>query len=88
MTEAEKLFRDARAAERDRVLLGATIVCSEGSQPDRVRDLSSTGAHVISGRALPSEVDAIFQRGELFPAARIIWASDTEAGLEFYRELK
>lgn len=78
--------RGARAAARDRVLLGATLVSPAGSHRVRVRDFSPTGCHVVADDALPSGVDALFQRADLFVAARIVWSDGKEAGLRFYRE--
>jgi hypothetical protein len=79
-------LRGSRAAERDHVLLSATLVIRDGSHPVRVRDLSRIGAHVVAEEALPSGVDAIFKRGGTFAAARIVWSKGKEAGLEFYHE--
>ena len=80
--------RGARAADRDRVLLGATIVSPSGSHKVRVRDFSPSGCQVVSDEALPCGVDAIFQRAGLFAAARIVWSEGKEAGLKFYREVE
>jgi hypothetical protein len=33
-------------------------------------------------------VDALFNRGDLFAAARIVWSEGKEAGLQFYREVE
>ena len=88
MNVMTKPVRGARAAERDRVLLGATIVSPAGSHRVRVRDFSATGCQVVSDQALPSGVDALFSRGDLFAAARIVWSEGKEAGLQFYREVE
>ena len=88
MNAMTKPVRGARAAERDRVLLGATIVSPAGSHRVRVRDFSATGCQVVSDQALPSGVDAIFQRAGVFAAARIVWSEGKEAGLQFYREVE
>ena len=88
MNATTKPARGARAADRDRVLLGATIVSPAGSHRVRVRDFSATGCQVVSDQALPSGVDAMFQRADLFVAARIVWSEGKEAGLQFYREVE
>jgi len=80
--------RGERAAARDRVLLGATLVVPGGSQKVRVRDFSRSGCQVIAEQALPRDVDAIFHRGDVFAAARIVWSDGKEAGLKFYREVE
>lgn len=78
--------RGSRAAQRDHVLLSATLVIRDGSHPVRVRDLSRDGAHIVADEALPSGVDAIFRREGTFTAARIVWSKGKEAGLRFYRQ--
>ena len=88
MNAMTKPVRGARAAERDRVLLGATIDSPAGSHRVRVRDFSATGCQVVSDQALPSGVDALFSRGDLFAAARIVWSEGKEAGLLFDREVE
>ena len=87
MSEMQKIERQPRAAERERVLLVATVVSPQGSHHVRVRDLSKTGAQVVAEEPLPSGVDAIFQHKGVFAAARIVWSRQKEAGLQFYREL-
>lgn len=76
-----------RAAGRNRVLWAATVLTPEGVCRVRVRDLSSTGAQVLAERALPAGCDAIFQHGEVFVAAKVAWSNETEAGIQFYRDL-
>ena len=88
MNAMTKPARGARAADRDRVLLGATIVSPSGSHNVRVRDFSPSGCQVVSDETLPCGVDAIFQRAGLFAAARIVWSEGKEAGLKFYREVE
>ena len=88
MNAMTKPVRGARTAARDRVLLGATLVSPAGSHRVRVRDFSPTGCQVVADAALPSGVDAMFQRADLFVAARIVWSEGKEAGLQFYREVE
>ena len=79
--------RDLRRSKRRRVLIRATIITVDGAQSARVRDLATTGAGIVSDRALDPGSDVIFKRGNLLVAARVVWASGNEAGLEFYRPL-
>jgi hypothetical protein len=88
MNAMTKPVRGERAAARDRVLLGATLVSHAGSHRVRVRDFSPTGCQIVADEPLPSGVDAIFQRAGLFAAARIVWSEGKEAGLQFYREVE
>lgn len=88
MNAMTKPDRGARAAARDRVLLGATVVSPKGSHKVRVRDFSASGCQVVSDEALPCDVDAIFHRAGTFAAARIVWSDGNEAGLKFYREVE
>ena len=88
MNAMTKPVRGERAAARDRVLLGATLLSPTGSHRVRVRDFSSTGCQIVADETLPSGVDAMFQRADLFVAARIVWSDGKEAGLKFYREVE
>ena len=63
----------------------ATIITVEGAQSARVRDLTDAGAGIVSDSPVVEGTDVIFNRGNLLVAARVVWASGTEAGLEFYR---
>lgn len=84
---AAKMGRKVRAARRSRVLMRAVIFTPDGALNVRIRDFSSTGAHIIAERAVPPDCDAIFKKGPLFVAARVVWSRRQEAGLTFYREL-
>jgi len=77
---------DLRRANRRRVLMRATLVAADGVQSARVRDLTSSGAGIVCD--CPPEIgsDVILKRGDLFVAARVVWAEGNSAGLEFYRE--
>lgn len=73
---------------RQRVLFVATLFTPDGAQRIRVRDLSTGGARIFAQEPLSGEYDAIFKRGGIFAAARVVWTSGTEAGLSFYRPLE
>jgi hypothetical protein len=77
----------SRKVDRRHVLLNATIISSDGSKAARVRDLSRSGVRVLCDLPLAVDCDVIFKRGVVFVAARIAWADETSAGLEFYRHL-
>lgn len=65
----------------------ATIITVDGAQSARVRDLTDTGAGIVSDSPLDEGTDIIFNRSNLLVAARVVWARGTEAGLEFYRPI-
>ena len=77
---------DLRRSSRKRVLMRATLVTAEGVQSARVRDLTSCGAGIVCERPPEKGTDVILKRGDLFVAARVVWADANSAGLEFYRE--
>ena len=64
----------------------ATLVTAEGVQSARVRDLTSGGAGIVCDCPPEAGSDVILKRGDLFVAARVVWADENSAGLEFYRE--
>ena len=76
--------RDLRQSKRRRVLMRATIITVDGAQSARVRDLTDTGAGIVSNSPLTEGTDVIFNRSNLLVAARVVWANGIEAGLEFY----
>ena len=67
--------------------MAATLFTPEGVQKVRVRDLSPCGAKLVADRPIDGATDAIFKRGRLFAAARIVWTNGCETGLRFYRPL-
>jgi hypothetical protein len=77
----------SRSSNRTRVLMGGMLFTPEGVQRVRIRDVSPTGAQVSGEDAIPHTCDAIFKRGSVFVAARVIRSRQTEAGLQFYRKL-
>ena len=78
---------EMRDAARKRVLMRATIISAAGAQAADVKDLTSSGARIRCDRRLEEGWDVIFNRGEVFVAARVAWASRDGAGLQFYREI-
>jgi hypothetical protein len=87
MATAVHDFAVARKSDRKRVLLRATLFTPDGAHSVRIRDISSTGAHVFGEVAVPSGCDIIFKRDPIFVAGRISWSTDKGIGVEFYREL-
>lgn len=75
------------AGPRQRVIMAATLFTPDGVQRVRIRDLSPSGAKLVSELPLSGATDAIFKRGSLFAAARIVWTNGCETGLKFYRPL-
>jgi hypothetical protein len=80
-------IRDLRRSDRKRVLMRATVIAMDGVQEVRVKDLTADGAGVCTTAPLERGADVILKRGDLFIAARVVWADGTTAGLEFYRPL-
>jgi PilZ domain len=78
---------EERAVERTRVLLTGTLMTPEGAVQVRVRDISPAGAQIWTERPVRAGCDAVYKRGCLFAAARIVWSEDRHAGLSFYREV-
>ncbi|HEY1215298.1 MAG TPA: PilZ domain-containing protein [Bryobacteraceae bacterium] len=77
----------ARLPHRTRVLMTAILFTPSGAQKVRIQDLSARGAKVLTDGHIVDGCDALFKRGVLFAAARIVWSRDGKAGLSFYREL-
>ena len=76
-----------RKTKRTRVLMTASLLTPDGTQKVTLRDISRTGAQLVTAAAMPTDCDVIFKRGPLFAAARVAWSSKGEVGLKFYREL-
>ena len=76
----------APRAARKRVLMTAALFTPEGTQKVRLRNTSASGAQVVLETPIQPGQDAILKRGSIFAAARVAWANNLEAGLEFYRE--
>lgn len=77
----------SRAESRTKVLMIGTLMTPEGAHKVRIRDISSTGAHLSSTGRIAEGCDALFKRGSLFAAARVAWSGNDQAGIEFYRNL-
>jgi hypothetical protein len=67
--------------------MGGTLFTPHGAQRVLMRDVSPTGAQVSGDEAIPHSCDAVFKKGKLFVAARVVRSRGVEAGLQFYREL-
>lgn len=65
----------------------ATLIATDGAQTVRLKDLTSDGAGIACQVPLRSGSDVILRKGDLFIAARVVWAEGLTAGLEFYRPL-
>lgn len=77
----------SRTDKRTKVLMIGTLMTPDGAHNVKIRDISSTGAHLSATGSLAGGCDAVFKRGTLFAAARVAWSRKDEAGIEFYREL-
>ena len=67
--------------------MGGTLFTPDGVQRVLMRDVSQSGAQVSGDAAIPHSCDAIFKRGSLFVAARVVRSRAGVAGLRFYRDL-
>ncbi len=76
-----------REGKRKSVLMTGILFTPDGALRVRLRDLSSTGVRVFAESKMLSDCDALFRKGPLYVAARVVWSRDKEAGLRFYREL-
>ena len=74
-----------RAANRTSVLLSARLISVLGIATVRVKDLSTTGAHIIDVEGLAIGDDVAFHCRDDFHVAEIVWIKGREAGLRFYR---
>jgi hypothetical protein len=81
------LLEDERVSSRRRVLLTGTLMTPEGAVQVRVREISQSGAQIWAERPIPADCDAVYKRGSLFAAARIVWSEEHYAGLKFYRDV-
>lgn len=81
------LARDLRRSKRKAVLMHATLIGTDGVQTVRLKDLTSDGAGISGEVPLSAGSDVVIRRGDLFIAARVVWAEGNSAGLEFYRPL-
>ena len=86
MSVYEKLEPPMRT-KRTRVLMTGVLVTPTGTQKVTIRDVSRSGAQVMSKDKIPNGCDILFKRGSLLAAAHVAWVSGDEAGLRFYREL-
>lgn len=87
MASAALKVEDDRAIPRTRVLLTGMLMTPDGAVRVRVHDISSCGAQIWAEQPISAGCDALFKRGKLFAAAKIIWSEERRAGLSFYRQL-
>ena len=72
-----------RSAKRNRVLLAAKIECGAADADVRLRDLSQKGALIECASPPPQDSEVVFSRGSIRVPARVAWAAEGRAGLEF-----
>ena len=72
-----------RKAKRARVLLAARLQTGSGEVDARLRDLSRKGALVECQSVPPVGSEVVFLRGSISVPARVAWAGEGRAGLEF-----
>jgi hypothetical protein len=77
---------DMRDAPRKHVLMQATIISPDGPHRAFIKDLAMTGARIQCDEPLKEGWDVVFERGDDFRAARVVWSTKDEAGLQFYRD--
>lgn len=86
MASAATSLEIERAAPRRHVLLTGTLMTPEGAVQVRVGEISRSGAQIWVERPIRADCDAVYKRGSLFAAARVIWSEEHHAGLQFYRD--
>ena len=77
-----------RLASRKRVLMKSLVICADGLRDATIRDLSASGAQLFSPEPPAAGCDVIFQRDDIFVAARVAWVDGHAYGLEFYRKVE
>ena len=87
LATSEMAAGSLRNSGRKRAIISATLCMPDGWKNVRVKDYSDTGVRFFSNHSIPVGIDVIFKLGEIFSAARVVWSTGTEAGLEFYREI-
>lgn len=79
--------QQARKAGRKHVFMNAVIISEGGSHSARIADLLSTSVRISCNNPPLANREVIFKRGSVFAAARVAWADQTSARLEFYTEV-
>jgi hypothetical protein len=77
---------EMRDAPRKLVLMQARIISPDGPRRAFIKDLANTGARIQCDEPLKEGWDVVFERGDDFRAARVVWSREDEAGLQFYRD--
>lgn len=72
-----------RIEERTSLFIMATLHCTRGHRPVKLRNVSRTGAF-IEGENIPAKGEAVeMRRGALSASGRIVWREGLRAGLHF-----
>jgi hypothetical protein len=77
----------ARRGRRAQVYMSGELSTPTGETKVTIRDISASGAHIISEQPLGSASLVYLKRGTLCAAAHVAWVNGNEAGLRFEREL-
>lgn len=72
-----------RRDSRLRVVMPATLVTIMGTHRVKLCDISQSGAHVRADEVLHRTGDAVLSWLHYEVFGRIVWASNTQAGIEF-----
>ena len=77
----------ARRGRRAQVYMSGELSTPTGGTKVTIRDISASGAHVVSDQPLESASLVYLKRGSLHAAAHVAWVNGNEAGLRFDRAL-
>ena len=77
----------ARRSRRAQVYMSGELSTPFGETKVRIRDISPSGAHVVTEKPLQNESLVHLKRGSLCAAAHVAWVHGNEAGLRFVRSL-
>jgi len=77
----------ARRSRRAQVYMSGELSTPTGETKVTIRDISASGAHVVSDQPLKSASLVYLRRGSLHAAAHVAWVNGHEAGLRFDRAL-
>lgn len=77
----------ARRGRRAQVYMSGELSTPTGETKVTIRDISASGAHVVSDRPLQNASVVHLKRGSLCATAHVAWVNGNEAGLRFDRAL-
>jgi len=83
LLNAEHATSIDRRAERTHLFVVATLYFGQASTPDRLRNLSMTGALIEGADLPPAGTEIVLRRGNLEAAGTAIWVESGRAGLSF-----